>query len=56
MSVTPNTAEQHGSPQLYTLHASEAPSEVYYSTMVFSFAFCSSVGLGSTTVGSVMIV
>jgi len=42
-SVTPNTAEKHASRQLWTLHAREAPREVYLCTTIFRCACTSSV-------------
>ena len=47
-SLSPNTNENHSSRHLCTLHASEAPCEVYLSTMVFSLACSSSVHSRST--------
>jgi len=42
-SVSPNTNEKHGSHHQSTIHAPEAPHEVYLSTRVSSFACSSSV-------------
>jgi len=47
-SVSPNTNEKHTSHHLCTLHAAEAPCEVYLSTRVFSWACSSSVHSRST--------
>ena len=47
-SVSPNTNEKHASFQLCTLHAPEAPCEVYLSTRVLSWACSSSVHSRST--------
>ena len=45
--VSPNTNENHARRHLWTLHAPEAPREVYFSTRVFSCACSSSVHLRS---------